>query len=621
MREFSPDVIHAQSIAVAAAAGLAAPRVPLLVTVHGIDASDELLASVVLRLSRARVTAVSEAVADGLRRMAFATPVDLLQPGVDLEALARTSVQPVDLPEGAPRICCVARASREKGVDVLIEAFGRLRADLPEARLVLVGDGDEAPAHHALAERLGVAGQIAFVGDVPEAAPYLAGSDVVVLPSRREGLPMVALEALALGRPVVATAVGGTPTVVRDGETGWLVPPEQPGALAAALVEVAANPEEAARRAAAGRALVEGSHALLPGVDRLEEILDEVAHPGQRLELQSRAYYRAARAYHRARVFRASLGAEHPWRGVRIFGYHRITEEDDELAVKPAEFRSQMELLVASGVQPILLADAIGLLERGEATGDRYACVTFDDGYHDNLVAALPELERLQVPGTIFVPSSIMSGEATFSWYRDPPRALTWDEVRTIVRGGLVDVQAHTRTHPRLTQVSDRRSRDEVVGCKAEIEREVGYELTSFCYPAGLYGERELELVRTTYRAGIGTHAGVNTGDDAHRVPRPHDALLGRHDVGLRRQAERPPRPAQHARPRAPGHARPRPLGAQRPSARAAAACAGRPRSRAPPRGAAPAGSAPARRPAAPARPGWRRRSRCTRSSRRPPRR
>src|SRR5205807_3696085 len=82
---FSPDVIHAQSVTAALAAALAAPRVPLLVTVHGIREADEPLASVVLRASRARVTAVSEAVAEGLRHHFHAPSIEVVPPGVDVE--------------------------------------------------------------------------------------------------------------------------------------------------------------------------------------------------------------------------------------------------------------------------------------------------------------------------------------------------------------------------------------------------------------------------------------------------------------------------------------------------------------------------------------------------------
>ena len=144
----------------------------------------------------------------------------------------------------------------------------------------------------------------------------------MVLPSRREGLPVSALEAFALGRAVVATAVGGTPDVVRDGETGWLVPPEEPAALAEAIVSALSQPEERARRAQLGRELVARNYSSDAMIDRIEDLCRSThqGHPPG-----ASAGYRAARAYQRARIARARLRPQ-TWSGVRILGYHRIAD-------------------------------------------------------------------------------------------------------------------------------------------------------------------------------------------------------------------------------------------------------------------------------------------------------
>jgi glycosyltransferase involved in cell wall biosynthesis len=100
----------------------------------------------------------------------------------------------------------------------------------------------------------------------------LAASDVFVLSSDREGLPIAALEALAAGRPVVATAVGDVPTVVRDGVTGKLVPPRDPAALASALVELLGDPERRRHLGANGRRLVAGEFSVQAMMERYDAL-------------------------------------------------------------------------------------------------------------------------------------------------------------------------------------------------------------------------------------------------------------------------------------------------------------------------------------------------------------
>jgi glycosyltransferase involved in cell wall biosynthesis len=271
IRAFRPDVIHAQSVRSAVCARLAAPRLPLLVTVHGIRQSDEPLASFLFRLANVKLTAVSEASADGLRRQRWAPAVDVLTPGLDVDQVRADALtlEPLRL-IGEPRLCCVARQEEAKGIDVLLRTLVLLQRDLPRVGLTIVGPGSQLAANRALAQELGLADHVRFVEVTDNAAPYLAAADVVVLPSRREGLPVVALEALALERPFVATRVGGTPSVVVDGETGWLVPPEDENALAEAIVASLRDPAEAARRGRAGRRRVEEQFSAGAMLDRVE---------------------------------------------------------------------------------------------------------------------------------------------------------------------------------------------------------------------------------------------------------------------------------------------------------------------------------------------------------------
>jgi glycogen synthase len=152
-----------------------------------------------------------------------------------------------------PRIGYVGRLAPQKRADLLVTAFGRMRVP---ASLVVVGDGPDAALVHRLARESPAAGRITLAGFVEHAAVpgVLAALDVLVLPSAYEEMGSVLTEAMASGLPVVASAVGGIPEVVRDGVTGLLVPPGDADALAAALDRLATDDALRARLAAGARA-------------------------------------------------------------------------------------------------------------------------------------------------------------------------------------------------------------------------------------------------------------------------------------------------------------------------------------------------------------------------------
>jgi glycosyltransferase involved in cell wall biosynthesis len=143
----------------------------------------------------------------------------------------------------------VGRLSVEKGVTYLIDALAMLKVKQAEVHLLIVGEGEQRANLQAQVESLGLRQAVKFLGERGDARQIIGALDLLVLPSLTEGLPNVVLEAFAYKTPVVATAVGGVPELVKDGETGWLVPPRDPRALAQAILNVLSNPEEARRRA------------------------------------------------------------------------------------------------------------------------------------------------------------------------------------------------------------------------------------------------------------------------------------------------------------------------------------------------------------------------------------
>jgi glycogen(starch) synthase len=159
-------------------------------------------------------------------------------------------------PPPAPIVIAAGRLVTDKGFDVAVRAMAAVRQAQPDAVLRIAGDGPDRPSLEALVAELGLADAVQLLGWVtPERLPeVLADARVVVMPSRwEEAFGLVALQAAQVGRPVVASRVGGLPEVVADGVTGTLVPVEDVDALAGAVLDLLADPDEAARRGAAGR--------------------------------------------------------------------------------------------------------------------------------------------------------------------------------------------------------------------------------------------------------------------------------------------------------------------------------------------------------------------------------
>jgi glycosyltransferase involved in cell wall biosynthesis len=192
---------------------------------------------------------------------------DEFRPGGDpREARARLGV-----PAEGFHVGCVARLSPEKDHATLLAAFARFRAGRPDAHLTLVGGGALRPALVGEAARLGLAGAVTFAGTQADVAALLPAFDVFALSSRTEGISLTLIEAAAAGIPLVATRVGGNAEILGEDEAGFLVPPGEPGALAAALERVAGRPDRAelGRR---GRARVVSRF----GIDRMARAYGEL---------------------------------------------------------------------------------------------------------------------------------------------------------------------------------------------------------------------------------------------------------------------------------------------------------------------------------------------------------
>ncbi|MFN3286580.1 MAG: glycosyltransferase, partial [bacterium] len=195
--------------------------------------------------------------------------------GVELQRYRKpTSLRRSDL--GLPDTCfvvgCVARLVPVKGIEHAITATAQLVDLTPPVHLILVGDGPQRPVLQELAEQLGLRERVHFLGlrrDVPDLLPLF---DILVLPSRNEGMGRVLVEAQAAGVPVVASRVGGVPDLVAEGLTGRLVPPGDPAALAAAIRSLAGDRAALTQMGNAARARVAESLSAEAMVASLEAV-------------------------------------------------------------------------------------------------------------------------------------------------------------------------------------------------------------------------------------------------------------------------------------------------------------------------------------------------------------
>jgi glycosyltransferase involved in cell wall biosynthesis len=172
-------------------------------------------------------------------RLSPASKYVVVRNGIDVERFARPRQRAFD---GAPVIGAVGRMSDEKGHRYLIQAMPAVLREWPKARLVLVGYGALEGELRGRASSLGLDGAVTFTGE-RDSADMLPSFDVFVQPSLYESQGLALLEAMAAGIPTIASDVGGVGDVVRDGETGLLVPAADPGALAAAIGRLAGNPD------------------------------------------------------------------------------------------------------------------------------------------------------------------------------------------------------------------------------------------------------------------------------------------------------------------------------------------------------------------------------------------
>ena len=276
MAQFQPEVVHAHYVSHYGLLAALARAHPLVASAWGADGEvfprRTALNRRLLRLALGRaavVTATSHHLARVTRAYLPPGAACVVVPfGVDTDRFR----PPDRVPAGLPLIVCNKHLERDYGIDVLVEALSRL-AETPWQAVVL-GEGSERGVLTAQLAAAGLRDRVRLAGRVaPDTVvECLQAAQLAVYPSRRESFGVATLEAEAVGLPVIATRVGGLPEVVEEGVTGWLVEPDNPAALAAAMASVLADPAGGRAMGARGRQWVEARYTWDGALTAMESV-------------------------------------------------------------------------------------------------------------------------------------------------------------------------------------------------------------------------------------------------------------------------------------------------------------------------------------------------------------
>ena len=267
VQQTGADIVHAHGYKADVYLYLASRslRTPIVSTCHTWYDNDlfvRLYGAIDRRVLRrfAGVVAVSEEVRQQLLKAGVPQPrVRLIRNGIDLKPfiVARNPSADAAAPRSGLTVGLVGRLSREKGIDLFLRAASAVLTQMPATNFIVIGDGPDRAALDALVRQLDIGAHVSLLGRREDMPSLYASMDIMVSASRQEGLPVALLEGMASALPLVATAVGAVPTVVRDGITGTLVPAEDIHALASAILDLLGDPQRRSIYGAAARQLIE----------------------------------------------------------------------------------------------------------------------------------------------------------------------------------------------------------------------------------------------------------------------------------------------------------------------------------------------------------------------------
>jgi glycosyltransferase involved in cell wall biosynthesis/peptidoglycan/xylan/chitin deacetylase (PgdA/CDA1 family) len=413
-----------------------------------------------------------------------------------------------------------------KGIDILVEISRRL----PEVQFDLYGSEDPKTIDWLNRLRQDLPSNVQFHEPVfgAEKGRTLASASMYLQPSRWEGFPISVAESLYLGVPSGVTETLNLAAVFEGNHMGLTFPADP--ALAAQRIGAALEDESRLRAwSTHGQAFArQHFHPVAAAKNHIQfyrDVLEGYAPRGIRsderingdgsfgdhspgssrwnmmpAEMRGSVKHNVSRMVERSSKM---LGADAGPRTV-ILCYHSINTSHADLSVDPAVFRNQLAFLRREGYEFLSFGDLVKRIMRWGRPKNSIACITFDDGYEDNLTQAAPILSEMNIPATTFITSGLMMNDATVRDHfhrltRYETTYLTPRQAAELARCG-VEIGAHTYSHPNLARLSHERVREEVTRSKAMLEDVIGHAVQTFAYPFGKksihYNEMTVGVVR-----------------------------------------------------------------------------------------------------------------------------
>jgi glycosyltransferase involved in cell wall biosynthesis/peptidoglycan/xylan/chitin deacetylase (PgdA/CDA1 family) len=306
----------------------------------------------------------------------------------------------------------VSRLAPPKRPDILVEAMAILASEDPLLRARIIGGGDLFDGLADLVRQKGLSERIELLGPRSDIGLQLQMMDAYVLCSEREGLPISLVEAMATERPTIVSAVGGIPSLVKDRMNGYLLNELSPQELANIIRDIRRNPEQARQIAIQGAGDARRQFNLRETIGQYMDLFDQVAHRAPRPNVMTPRVKQSAYSMVCRTKFDGWFRGRHRDRLV-ILGYHGIVEDQSRsapswLMLRASAFTAQMRFL-RDHYEIVSMNEAARRIVAHEPFEHPTACVTLDDGYRNNMTVALPILEQMGIPATIYLATGLIN--------------------------------------------------------------------------------------------------------------------------------------------------------------------------------------------------------------------